>query len=108
MPSYRTEQIRNIVLLSHGGAGKTSLSEALLFNAGVINRLGRVEDGSTTSDWDPDEQKRKISTNVSLLPFEWQGRKVNPLEAPGYADFVGEIKAGAAGAGDVTDRVCAG
>jgi len=95
MPSYRTEQIRNVVLLSHGGAGKTSLTEAMLFNAGHISRLGRVEDGSTTSDWDPDEQKRRISTATSVLPVEWQGHKLNILDAPGYADFVGEMKSAA-------------
>ena len=107
MPGYQTGQIRNIVLLSHGGAGKTSLAEALLFNAGVINRLGKVEEGSTTSDWDPDEQKRKISTNLSLLPFEWQGHKVNLLDAPGYADFVGEMKAAARVADAAVVVVCA-
>ncbi len=92
MQRYRTEQIRNVVLLSHGGAGKTSLSEAMLFDSGAINRLGRVDDGTTTSDWDPDEHKRKISTSTALLPMEWAGHKLNVLDAPGYADFVGEMK----------------
>lgn len=95
MPSYKTEQIRNVVLLSHVGAGKTSLSEAMLFDAGHISRLGRVEDGTTTSDWDPDEQKRHSSTGTSVLPVEWQGHKLNILDAPGYADFVGEMKSAA-------------
>lgn len=95
MQRYKTEQIRNVVLLSHGGAGKTSLSEAMLFDAGAISRLGKVEDGTTTSDWDADEQKRKISTSTSILPVEWRGYKINVLDAPGYADFVGEMKSAA-------------
>lgn len=95
MPSYKTEQIRNVVLLSHGGAGKTSLAEGMLFDAGHISRLGKVEDGTTTSDWDPDEHKRRMSTGTSVLPVEWQGHKLNILDAPGYADFVGEMKSAA-------------
>jgi elongation factor G len=94
MPKYGLENIHNVVLLSHGGAGKTSLSEAMLFDAGVINRLGRVDDGSSTSDYDPDEAKRRISINLSLLPLTWRERKINILDAPGYADFIGEVKAG--------------
>jgi elongation factor G len=93
MPKYGLENIHNVVLLSHGGSGKTSLSEAMLFNAGVINRLGRVDDGSSTSDYDPDEAKRRISINLSLLPLIWRERKLNILDTPGYADFVGEVKA---------------
>ena len=73
MKEYQPENIRNIVLLSHSGAGKTSLSEAMLFNAGVINRLGKVDAGTTTSDYDQDEIKRKISISTSLIPYEWQG-----------------------------------
>jgi elongation factor G len=94
MPKYGLDNIRNIVLLSHGGAGKTSITEAMLFNAGAISRLGRVDDGSTTSDYDPDEMKRKISINLSLLPVEWRDNKINVIDAPGYTDFVGEIRAG--------------
>jgi elongation factor G len=94
MSKYGLDNIRNIVLLSHGGAGKTSISEAMLFNAGAISRLGRVDDGSTTSDYDPDEIKRKISINLSLLPVEWRDNKINVIDAPGYTDFVGEIRAG--------------
>ena len=74
MPKYGLENTQNIVLLSHGGAGKTSLAEAMLFNAGVINRLGKVDDGSSTSDYDPDEAKRRISINLSLLPLNWKER----------------------------------
>jgi elongation factor G len=94
MQKYGMENIRNTVLLSHAGAGKTSLAEAMLFTAKAISRLGKVDDGSATSDYDPDEIKRKISINLSLLPAEWQGTKINLIDAPGYADFVGEVKAG--------------
>jgi elongation factor G len=94
MPKYGLDNIHNVVLLSHGGAGKTSLAEAMLFNAGAISRLGKVDDGSSTSDYDPDEIKRRISINLSLLPCEWRNNKINVLDAPGYADFVGEVRAG--------------
>ena len=93
MPKYGLDNIRNIVLLSHGGAGKTSIAEAMLYNTGAISRLGRVDDGSTTSDYDPDEIKRKISINLSLLPCEWRENKINVIDAPGYMDFVGEVRA---------------
>lgn len=92
MKKYNAEQLRNIVLLSHGGAGKTSLSEAMLYNSGAISRLGRVDDGTTTSDYDSEEIRRKISVNTSVLPCEWAGHKMNVLDTPGYADFVGEVK----------------
>jgi len=85
--------IRNVALLSHAGAGKTSTAEALLFTAKAIGRLGKVDDGSSTSDYDPDEVKRKISINLSILPCPWQGNKVNLLDTPGYSDFVGEVRA---------------
>jgi elongation factor G len=94
MPKYGMENIRNIVLLSHCGAGKTSTSEAILFTAGAINRLGKVDDGSSTSDYDPDEVKRKISINLSLLPCQWRDTKINLIDTPGYSDFAGEVKAG--------------
>jgi elongation factor G len=94
MEKYGLDNIHNVVLLSHGGAGKTTLAEAMLFNAGAINRLGKVDDGSSTSDYDPDEIKRKISINLSLLPCEWRDGKINVIDAPGYNDFVGEVKAG--------------
>jgi elongation factor G len=93
MEQYGLENIRNLVMLSHSGAGKTSLSEAILFTAGVINRLGKVDDGSTTSDYDLDEIKRKISINLTLLPCPWKGTKLNLIDTPGYSDFVGEVKA---------------
>ncbi len=92
MEQFTLENIRNVTLLSHSGAGKTSLSEAILYNAKAINRLGRVDEGTTTSDYDPDEVKRKISINLTVLPYPWQGVKVNLLDTPGYSDFVGEVK----------------
>jgi elongation factor G len=92
MKQYPPEQIRNIVLLSHGGAGKTSLAEAILFTTGTITRLGKVEAGSTTSDYDPDEIKRRISISLSLLPCQWHDNKINLIDAPGYPDFIGEVR----------------
>lgn len=94
MHNYESEKIRNIVLLSHSGAGKTSLAEAMLFDSGVISRLGKVDDGTTTSDYDPDEIKRKISISLSLLPCQWKDYKLNLIDTPGYPDFVAEVKAG--------------
>ncbi|MFC1987095.1 elongation factor G [Chloroflexota bacterium] len=93
MEQYGLENTRNVVLLSHNGAGKTSLSEAILFTTGVIGRLGKVADGTTTSDYDPAEVKRQISINLSILPYQWKGIKVNLLDSPGYSDFVAEVKA---------------
>ncbi len=87
-------QIRNIVLLSHQGAGKTSLAEYMLFASGAIQRLGSVEDGTTTSDYDPLEVERHMGINLSLLPIEWQGVKLNLIDTPGYADFAGEVRSG--------------
>ncbi|MCL2149484.1 MAG: elongation factor G [Dehalococcoidia bacterium] len=92
MKQYPSEKIRNIVLLSHSGAGKTTLSEALLFVTGAINRLGKIEAGNTTSDYDPDEVKRHISINLSILPCEWHETKLNLIDSPGYIDFVGEVR----------------
>ena len=94
MKEYQTDQIRNVVLLGHGGTGKTALAEAALFAAGAITRMGRVDDGNTTSDYDPDEVKRQISISLSLLPCEWNGHKVNLIDTPGYADFLGEVQQG--------------
>ena len=93
MEKYRAEQIRNVVLLSHTNAGKTTLCENMLFQAKAIGRLGRIEDGTSTSDYEPEETKRKISINLSLLPLEWNKTKVNLIDTPGYSDFVGEVKA---------------
>ena len=89
MKEYQAEFIRNVGLFSHGGAGKTSLAEALLFQSGAITRLGKVEENHHRLR--PDEVKRHISVSTALAPCEWQGHKVNVLDTPGYADFVGEV-----------------
>ena len=94
MKDYTVDKLRNICLLSHGGAGKTTLAEAMLFNSGAIDRLGKVLDGNTTSDFDPEETKRKISINTALAPCEWKGCKINVIDTPGYFDFVGEVMQG--------------
>ncbi len=93
MQPFSSEKIRNVALVGHGGAGKTTLAEALLHRAGAITRLGRVEDGSTVSDHDPEEQRRGISLSLSVTPFEWKGHKVNLVDTPGYADFLGDVRA---------------
>ena len=92
MKAYPVERIRNIGLFSHGGAGKTSLSEAMLYSTKAISRLGRVEDGNTVSDWDPEEARRSMSISTSVIPVEWRDHKINLLDTPGYSDFVGEVK----------------
>jgi elongation factor G len=107
MKDFRTEDIRNVALVGHGSTGKTSLAEAMLFSSGAVGRLGRVEDGTTVSDFDPDENKRKISINLSLLPCEWKGKKLNIIDTPGYADFVGEMKTGLRAADAAIVVVCA-
>jgi elongation factor G len=90
---YSTDHIRNVALVGHGGAGKTSLAEALLHRAGAVTRLGRVEDGTTVCDYDPEEHKRGISLSLSVAPFEWRDHKVNLIDTPGYADFMGDVSA---------------
>ncbi|PKM45427.1 MAG: elongation factor G [Firmicutes bacterium HGW-Firmicutes-8] len=92
MKSYQTSQIRNIGIVAHGGAGKTSLVEAMLFNTGAINRLGRVEDGTTTSDFHPEETKKQITIHTSLVPCEWKDTKLNLLDTPGFSDFISDVK----------------
>lgn len=92
MKQYTTEQLRNICLAGHGGAGKTSFVEAALYGSGAIDRMGRVDEGNTVSDHDPEEVKRSISISTSVGPCEWQGHKVNFIDTPGYFDFVGEVK----------------
>lgn len=90
MKEYKTESIRNITFASHSGAGKTILAEALLYFTGAINRMGKVEDGSTISDFDEEEQRRSISIYTSVLPVEYKDHKINILDTPGYTDFLGE------------------
>ncbi len=87
-------QIRNVVLLSHQGAGKTALAEFMLFTSGAIQRLGSVADGTSTSDYDPIEIERHMGINLSLLPVQWQEMKLNVIDTPGYADFIGEARSG--------------
>jgi elongation factor G len=93
MRSYGPDKIHNIGLFGHGGSGKTTLTEALLLTAKAISRAGRVEDGNTVTDFDPDEQKRRMSINLAVAPVEWHDRKINVIDLPGYADFAGELSA---------------
>lgn len=92
MKKFPVENLRNVVLISHGGAGKTSLAEAILYDTGVIDRLGKVDEGNSTMDYDPEEIRRKVSISTSVAPCEWQGHRITLLDAPGYFDFVGEVK----------------
>jgi len=89
--AFPAERIRNVAVVGHGGTGKTSLVEAMLFLARAVDRLGKVDDGTATTDFDPEEQRRKHTINASLAPLEWKERKVNLIDAPGYPDFVGEV-----------------
>ena len=94
MKDYTVEKLRNVCFMSHGGAGKTTLAEAMLFNTGVLDRFGKVNDGTTTMDYDPEEIKRKITLSTAIAPCEWKDCKINIIDTPGYFDFVGEIKQG--------------
>jgi len=107
MATYTAEQLRNLVLVGHGSSGKTSLSEAMLYDAGTISRLGRIEEKNTVSDYDDEEHNRGLSVNLSVLPCEWQGCKLNILDAPGYVDFAGEVKAGIRAVDGAIVLVCA-
>ncbi len=93
MKRYDIDKIRNLGLISHGGAGKTSLAEAMLYDSGTVDRLGRVDDGNATMDFDPEEIKRKMSISTGIAPCEWKGYKINIVDTPGYFDFVGEVRA---------------
>jgi elongation factor G len=90
---FAPDKIRNVALVGHGGSGKTTVAEALLHKAGAINRVGRVEDGTTVCDFDPEEQKRGLSLSLALAPFTWRDHKINLIDTPGYADFFGDVKA---------------
>jgi len=92
MNVYTTDKIRNVVLLGHSGSGKTSLAEAMGYLAGLTSRMGKVDDGNTISDYSKEEIKRKISLSTSVIPLEWEGVKINILDAPGAFDFVGEVE----------------
>ena len=97
MKVNETKSIRNLVVVSHGNAGKTTLSEAILFKRKIIGRIGKVEDGNTVSDYQPEEKERKFSISLSIIPFEYNGVKVNYIDTPGYSDFVGEVLSGIRG-----------
>ena len=90
MAEYQTKDIRNVALMGHGSEGKTTLTESMLFAAGNIDRQGKVEDGSTTTDFDPEETRRGISISAAVAPVEWKNAKINLIDVPGYFDFVGE------------------
>ena len=91
MKEYSTDKIRNIVLASHSGAGKTILCEAFLHSTGATTRMGKIEDGTTVSDFDDEEVRRTISLSTSVIPVEHRDFKINLLDTPGYTDFVGEV-----------------
>ena len=99
MKVYTTDKIRNVVLLGHGGSGKTSLAEAMGYLSGITSRMGKVADGNTLSDYSKEEQKRQFSISTSVIPIEWEGCKINILDAPGYFDFVGEVEEAVSAAG---------
>ena len=90
MQKYQPEDIRNFAVVGHASCGKTMLCEAMLACAGVVNRMGRIADGSTVSDYHPSEKQRLISVQTSLLRAEWLGKKFNILDTPGYLDFISE------------------
>lgn len=93
MNEYVSHLIRNVALISHGGAGKTTLTEAMLYNAKITDRIGKVEDGNTVSDFDPEEAARALSISASVIPIEWKSQKINIVDTPGYFDFVGDVLA---------------
>ena len=98
MNVYTTDKIRNVVILGHGGAGKTSLVESMAYLSGITSRLGNVAEGNTISDYDKEEIKRKFSISTSMVPIIWGDTKINILDTPGYFDFVGEAEEAAAAA----------
>ncbi|MFZ5353617.1 MAG: elongation factor G [Bacillota bacterium] len=93
MKDYKTENLRNVALIGHGGSGKTTVAEAMLFNTGVLDRFGKVDEGNTTTDFDPEEIKRKISISAATAPCDWKDVRINVIDTPGYFDFVGEVVA---------------
>lgn len=99
MNIYTTDKIRNVVLLGHGGSGKTSLVEAFGYLSGITSRMGKVDDGNTLSDYSKEEQRRHFSISTSVIPIEWEGYKINIIDTPGYFDFVGEVEEAVSAAG---------
>ena len=94
MKFFKTDDIRNIALVGHGGEGKTTLAEAMLFSSGAIDRQGKTEDGNTVMDFDPEETKRHISISTAVASVEWKGAKINIIDTPGYFDFIGDATSG--------------
>ncbi|MCF0141955.1 MAG: elongation factor G [Parasporobacterium sp.] len=94
MNVYKTESIRNVVFLGHGGSGKTTLAESMAFSTGIINRMGNITDGNTISDFDKEEIKRKFSISTTVIPIEFKGYKINVIDTPGYFDFIGAAEEG--------------
>ncbi len=94
MRVYPSERIQNVALIAHGGSGKTSLVDVALYDSGAVTRIGRVDDGTSVIDIDPDEVRRRMSLSLKVVPIEWGNGKINLLDTPGYADFVGEVKSG--------------
>jgi len=107
MKEYTTQNIRNVVFVAHSGAGKTSLIEAMLYKAKMITRMGKVEDGNTVMDYEPEEIQRKTSISLSLAYLDWKGTKINIIDTPGYADFQGEVIGAMRAADAVVLVVCA-
>ncbi len=91
MKEYAIDAIRNVALVGHGGNGKTSLAESILYTSGAIGRLGRVDDGTSAGDFDPEEIQRKMSINSTVLHSEWKNTKINLVDTPGYPDFIGDV-----------------
>ena len=89
--SYEPKNIRNVALLGHGNSGKTTLAESMLFMTGALDRQGKVTDGNTVCDYDPEEVKRQITISTAVAPVEFGGCKINVLDCPGYFDFAGEV-----------------
>ncbi len=99
MKVYTTDKIRNVVLLGHGGSGKTTLAESFGYITGLTSRMGTVADGNTISDYGKEEQKRGFSISSTVIPVEWQDHKINIIDTPGFFDFVGEVEEAVSAAG---------